>query len=194
MYVSTQVSDTHRRLMWWLLGCAITIQLGCVRRRMTIRTNPPGAMVYIDDQPIGVTPLSTAFTYYGVRSIKIFKDRFRTETKFHRFSPPWYQIPPLDFVTENFWPFEIRDERVLEFQLVPQAEVSTAALRERGETLRANVRSGTVSPLVPSQQSFAPSVELPQTQPSQRVGLPREGLPLEIPELPLSRAPGGTLQ
>ena len=193
MYVVTQVSQTHRRVMWGLLGCAIFMQSGCVRRRMTIRTNPPGAMVYIDDQPIGVTPLSTNFTYYGVRSIKIFKDRFRTETKLHRFSPPWYQISPLDFVTENFWPFEIRDERVLEFQLVPQAEVSTAELRQRGETLRANVRSGTVSPLVPSQPSAAP-VELPPTQPSQRAGLPREGLPLEIPELPVSRIPRGRLR
>ena len=34
-------------------------QTGCVRRRLTVRSNPPGALVYIDDRPIGKTPVST---------------------------------------------------------------------------------------------------------------------------------------
>ena len=29
---------------------------GCVERRMTIRSNPPGALVYVDDYEIGITP------------------------------------------------------------------------------------------------------------------------------------------
>ena len=33
---------------WLLLACLLTT--GCVRRRMTIRSNPPGATVYVDDQ------------------------------------------------------------------------------------------------------------------------------------------------
>jgi hypothetical protein len=32
---------------------------GCVQRRMTIRSNPPGALVYVDDYQIGTTPVST---------------------------------------------------------------------------------------------------------------------------------------
>ena len=43
---------------------AIANSTGCVRKRMTVRTNPSGAMVYIDKQPIGLTPVSTSFTYY----------------------------------------------------------------------------------------------------------------------------------
>jgi len=30
-------------------------QSGCVTRRMTIRSNPPGALVYVDDYEIGTT-------------------------------------------------------------------------------------------------------------------------------------------
>ena len=30
-------------------------QIGCVQRRLTIRTNPPGAMAYVDGYPIGLT-------------------------------------------------------------------------------------------------------------------------------------------
>ena len=46
-----------------------------VRRRITIKTDPPGALVYIDDQEIGVTPVSTSFTYYGTRKIQICQRR-----------------------------------------------------------------------------------------------------------------------
>ena len=48
-----------------LLLCAS--QSGCVERRLTIRSNPPGALVYVDDYTIGVTPVSTSFIYYGTR-------------------------------------------------------------------------------------------------------------------------------
>ena len=41
--------------------------LGCVQRRMTIRSNPPGALVYVDDYQVGTTPVSTDFGYYGTR-------------------------------------------------------------------------------------------------------------------------------
>jgi hypothetical protein len=49
---------------------------------------------------------------------------------------PWYQYPVLDFVTENLVPGEIRDERVVEYQLQPQTIVPNPQLLERGENLR----------------------------------------------------------
>ena len=52
------------RIRWQaplLLSLAVLAasQTGCVRRRMTIRSDPPGALVYVDDQQIGATPIST---------------------------------------------------------------------------------------------------------------------------------------
>ncbi len=124
--------------------CAAT---GCVRRRMTIRSNPPGALVFIDDQRIGVTPVSTSFTYYGTRKIQLFKDGFETQTIKQRFFPPWYEFPPLDFISENLWPGEVRDERVLEFDLPPQAVVPNEQLVQRAESLRSNTQLGHLTPL-----------------------------------------------
>ena len=92
-------------------------QTGCVRRRMTVRTNPPWALVYVDDQEIGVTPVSASFTYYGTRKIQIFADGYEPLTVKQPFTAPWYQIPPLDFFFENLWPWECRDERVVQFDL-----------------------------------------------------------------------------
>lgn len=151
-------------------------QTGCVRRRMTIRTNPPGAKAYVDDIEIGTTPVSTYYTYYATRKITLIKDGYRTETTYHRVLPPWYEIPPLDLVSENFWPQEIRDERVVDFQLVPQENVPLDVLLGRAEALRQNARQGTVSPLVPGQGGPAALEQLPPP-----VGLPGQGLPDNAP-------------
>src|SRR5690349_11442482 len=111
--------SSHLLLAGMLLFCLLS-QSGCVRRRMTVRSNPPGAKVYVDDQKIGTTPVSTYFTYYAGRKVTLVKDGYRTETVYQNINAPWYQYPGIDFVTENLYPWEIRDERVLEFQLVPE--------------------------------------------------------------------------
>jgi hypothetical protein len=85
---------------------------GCVRRRLTVRTQPPGAQVFVDDQEIGTTPCSSSFVYYGTRKVTLIKDGYRTETVYQKLNPPWYQIPPLDFVSDNLLIRELRDERV----------------------------------------------------------------------------------
>ncbi len=139
-------------LLFAVLACCET---GCLQRRLTIRSNPPDALVYIDDQEIGYTPVSTPFTYYGTRKIQLIKDGFETLTVYQKFPTPWYEIPPLDFVSENFWPRETRDERILDFQLYPQQIVSPEQIRQRGEQLRASARQGAVTPL------FAPTPAIP---------------------------------
>jgi hypothetical protein len=107
---------------------------------MTIRSNPPGAAVYVDDYTIGTTPVSHNFTYYGTRKIRLVKDGYETLTVLQRIPPPWYQIPLLDFVSENLVPGEIRDQRTLSYQLVPQRVVPREALLERAEGFRGQAR------------------------------------------------------
>ncbi len=140
-----------RRLEAWVLTVvaigACVVETGCVRRRMTVRTNPPGALVFVDDQEIGLTPVSTPFTYYGTRKIQIVKDGYETFTTKQKFPTPWYQYPVLDFFAENLWPFEVRDERAAEFDLMPQQIVPNEKLMERAEALRQNNLQGQVVPM-----------------------------------------------
>lgn len=168
-----------------IIGLLVLSLPGCVRRRMTVRSNPPGAKVYVDDQEIGNTPVSVNFTYYAARKITLIKDGYRTETHYERFLPPWYEVPPLDLVSENLYPREIRDERVVDFQLLPQEIVRPEELLGRAEGLRDNARAGTISPLLPGQgpPTFVPPENLPPP-----VGVPGQGLPenspLPYPALP----------
>ena len=110
---------------------------------MTVRSNPPGALLYVDDYEVGVTPVSTNFTYYGTRKMRLVKDGYETLTVMQSIPPPWYEYVPLDFVAENFVPGQIRDQRCLDFQLKPQLVVPTEQLLSRAEELRRGVHATT---------------------------------------------------
>lgn len=120
---------------------------GCVRRRMIVRSNPPGASVYVDKQFIGSTPAASAYTYYGTREIEVVADGFRTEKVLRKISPPWYQIPPLDFFSETLWPWELRDERVIDITLVPEQPLSSETLMARADNFRLQSAQGIATPI-----------------------------------------------
>lgn len=137
-----------RPAIWTLaLIAGVLMQTACVQRRLTIRSNPPGALVYIDNYEIGVTPVATDFIYYGSREIRLVKDGYETQTRMTKISAPWYQYVPIDFVAENVIPYEIRDERTIDFQLVPQMIVPTEELLGRADELRIGNRGGDFAPL-----------------------------------------------
>jgi len=120
---------------------------------MTVRTNPPGAVVYVDDYEIGTAPVSVDFTYYGTRKIRLVKNGYETLTVMQPVGAPWYEYFPVDFVSENLIPGKIRDNRTLDYQLVPERVVPSEELLERAEGLRRQTRgSGVVqsSPVVPA--------------------------------------------
>ncbi|QEF99424.1 PEGA domain protein [Stieleria maiorica] len=125
--------------------CFCQASVGCVRRRMTVRTNPPGAMVSVDNQVIGASPASTPFVYYGTREFRVEADGYRTETIRRRFNPPWYQWPGIDFVAETLWPGEIRDERIIDVTLVPKTLPASEEIIARADGLRQQSNSGIVT-------------------------------------------------
>ena len=132
------------------LGCVVCGLLivflmgGCVQRRLHIRSHPEGALVSVDKQAVGHTPVSVPFTYYGTREIQLEKDGFKTTRVDQNIKPPWWQIPPFDLITDNFWPRELRDERLLDFQLEPRTNTMENQLIDRANQLRGNVQRDTV--------------------------------------------------
>jgi hypothetical protein len=130
---------------------------GCVQRRLTIRSNPPGARVYVGDEEVGTTPVSTDFVYYGTRKIRLVKSGYETLVVNQPIPTPWYQFPPLDFVSEMLVPGEIRDERVVNFQMVPLQPVPTEQFLSRGEQLRAASGMQQVTGVVPAPVPSGPT-------------------------------------
>ncbi len=155
------------RFLSLVILCGSVLGLtGCIRKRMTVRTSPPGAMVYIDKNPCGLTPVSTSFTYYGTRNIELVRDGYRTEKFLRRISPPWYAIPPLDFFSETLWPFEIRNEQIIDAQLTPDPVVPTEALIASGEQLRLQSSQGMAVSAPPTRANLGPILIQPQLNPA----------------------------
>lgn len=125
---------------------AATFLTGCVQRRLTVRSNPSGALVYVDDVEIGHTPVSIPFTYYGTRTIRLEKDRFQTVEVQQEIKAPWYQVPPIDFIADVLWPVEIRDEREVRIDLQPLQPTNEIQVLERANQTRQNSQQGFAVP------------------------------------------------
>ncbi len=127
---------------WLLLGLtALVGSTGCVERRMVIVAEPfPGAANAIvfdeNNQPIGGTPVDKPFTYYGKYRFRIVKDGFETLDVEQRVRAPWYELPGLDFISENVIPWTIRDVRYFRYVLTPVQVRPPEEVLSEGERLR----------------------------------------------------------
>lgn len=117
-----------------VLGAALAV-LGCVERRMTVRSNPPGALVYIDREEVGVTPVSRSFVHYGTRRIKLVKEGYETLEVKQRVWEPVYDFILWELITEVM-PYRFRDEREFSYEMKKREEPDPDALVERASRMR----------------------------------------------------------
>ncbi len=104
------------------ISLVLTLALApsCVERTMQIDTDPPGAIVFANDQEIGRTPLKRDFIWYGNYDVVIRKEGYDTLKTNKWVVAPWWQWPPIDLFAE-FLPFRVRDARKVTFTLFPSS-------------------------------------------------------------------------
>jgi len=108
-----------------------------VERTLKIETRPPGALVLVNDEEVGVSPVKFAFTWYGDYDIVVRKTGYQTLQTHHRVHAPWFQWPPIDLITETLLPVMIRDEHALPpLELTPSQTPPVAEVVERATELR----------------------------------------------------------
>lgn len=127
-----------------LAAVAACAASGCqsVQRRMTIRSNPPGALVLVDGREIGYTPASVDFTYYGTREITLVKDGYQTLTTLQTYEKPWYQRAGVEFVSDNFLPVTVTNRHDLCYNMRPAVNPPTGDLRSRADAFRSRALIG----------------------------------------------------
>jgi len=123
-----------------LLLAGIGLISGCVERRYTIRSDPPGATVIVNGEEIGPAPASKSFVYYGDREITLMLDGYATKTVIQPINAPWWDNLLTEFFTENVIPVSMRDERQYTYQLVPAQSPTQEDLSGRAESLRSEAR------------------------------------------------------
>ena len=110
--------------------------LGCVRRTLTITTEPPNALVFLNDQEVGRSAVTTDFIWYGDYDVIIRKEGYETLKTHWDIKPPWYQLIPIDFIAEVLWPGHIHDVRQRHFVLQEQQLPSADELLDRAAQAR----------------------------------------------------------
>jgi len=100
------------------LVLALLISAGCVHRQLTIRSNPPGAELLVNDKPLGVTPHSYDFMWYGWHRVTLKKAGYeQLDERALIKSPVWLWIP-FDLFAELL-PFPIHDRKELSYTMTP---------------------------------------------------------------------------
>lgn len=125
-----------RRYLLALTLLFLLFQSGCVERLITVKTEPPGAILWLNGEEVGATPVTTPFTWYGVYDVVIRKDGYETLKTAKETPTPFYQWPGFDFVSECLLPFTISDHHQWEFELTAHAPVEAQELIDRAKSLR----------------------------------------------------------
>jgi len=110
---------------------------GCVERRLKITSDPPGALVYLADEEVGRTPLTVPFTWYGDYEVIVRLDGHQTLATHANITPPLYDIPPWDLISQAFVPWTYHYNVKRHYELKPLASPNEADLIGRAMDLRA---------------------------------------------------------
>ena len=56
-----------------LAAAGTSLLIGCAERRVSIMSDPPGAIVHVNDTEVGVTPVEVIYTWNGVYDVRLTK-------------------------------------------------------------------------------------------------------------------------
>ncbi len=124
---------------------------GCVERSITIVTDPPGSVVYLNDVEKGSTPLTTSFEWYGTYGIRIRGKKnigTATDPKYqyyylhtHRTTTrPWFQYYGLDLFA-SLLPIEFKDHKIWAFVVPPVEKLPKQQLIKKAQQMRAKLNA-----------------------------------------------------
>jgi hypothetical protein len=135
---------------------------GCVRRSLTVKSNPPGALVYLNGVEVGRTPLTRDFTWYGTYDVVLRKEGYETLKTRGKVIAPWWQWVPIDLVAELL---PLHDRRRLAYRMKPYAAqtVDPQQMLGRAERMETKLESSRYT----RKPATQPDSDSPTTSPSE---------------------------
>jgi PEGA domain len=120
-------------------ACALCLG-GCLKRTIAVTTEPPGALVWLNDVEVGRTPLETDFTFYGTYDVRIRREGYEPISTSAKARPPVQELPGIDLAAEAL-PVQLHNVVRWHWTLTPLAENvnkadAEASLKARAQELR----------------------------------------------------------
>lgn len=117
--------------------CLVLISFcGCVERKLSINTKPDGAVVVLNDEEIGESPVTVNFNWYGDYRVQISKEGYETLNTHRKLEGPWYDYFPFDFFAQIIVPGRIVDSYEWTFELSPRQQISREELIEKAQEMK----------------------------------------------------------
>ena len=113
---------------------------GCVERELTINTKPQGALVELNDEEIGTSPVTVPFNWYGDYRVRVSKSGFETLNTHRNLKGPWYDKFPFDFFAHIIYPKRIVDSYEWTFELAPKKEPTREELIKNARQLKEQLK------------------------------------------------------
>jgi hypothetical protein len=124
-------------IFWAAAFFGLILAGGCVERKLTIVTQPSEAVVWLNDEEIGTTPVTVNFNWYGDYRIRIEKPGYTILNTHQDLKQPWIDRFPIDFFAQCLWPGRIVDTYTWNYQLAPYQAPSSEELIQAAQKSRA---------------------------------------------------------
>lgn len=92
---------------------------GCVERQLTVKTEPTDALIVLNDEEIGYSPVTINFEWYGDYNVRISKTGYQTLRTHRNLERPMRDKFPFDLFVDALWPRRIVDKYEWTFHLAP---------------------------------------------------------------------------
>lgn len=133
---------------------------GCRTRTLEVTSEPPGALVWLNDEQVGRTPLETDFVHYGTYDVRLRLDGYVPVSTHRSASAPLVDQPGIDLVGQMIpgwsvtsWHFVLQPLPELTDRDAAEAAVYSRATEVRDKAQRSGV--GPAQPPRPVQPSGA---------------------------------------
>ena len=108
-----------------LIVILVTASSGCVHRKLTIISDPPGATAYFNHREVGTTPVEFDFMWYHDKHvIMLKKEGYKTFKTTEAIMSPKKLFIPLDLIAQ-LRPKRVEDYREFSYTLTPLPEEGT---------------------------------------------------------------------
>jgi hypothetical protein len=142
-----------------LIPCLLLLSaVGCARHSVSISSEPSGALVFINGNEVGRTPMKYDFDNFGDFDVVLRKDGFETLKTHKTIATPLHGYAPFDLGAEAFG---VKDHYEWRFDLAPASgqAVDAAELVNRGQALKEDLQSSKYTRLPSTLPSNAPATQ-----------------------------------
>lgn len=117
-------TQQHRRTLLSaaaLIAASTALLGGCTQRTIEITSEPPGALVWVNDQEVGRTPLEADFKFFGTYDVRVKLDGYEPIHAGMPAESPLHEKPGIDLVMA---PSRLKTTARWHFDLTPAPELT----------------------------------------------------------------------